>query len=104
MDDWHAATHAWWRDIWRSPMAAEFLQADLHGLYRLAVLVDGYWLAPRKDIAAEIRLEQAAYGLTPLDRRRLEWEVSRAEGEKRQPAQPRPSGRVDARQALRAVK
>src|SRR3990172_6247841 len=52
---WHAMTAAWWDDVWRSPMAPEFLQADVHGLYVLAELVDAFWRAPTIALAAEIR-------------------------------------------------
>ncbi len=72
-------TRLWWRDIWHSPMASEYLKADIHALYRLAVLVDRFWTQPKLAIAAEIRQEQAHFGLTPLDRRRLEWIVEKAE-------------------------
>ena len=74
--EWHRLTRAWWRDVWRSPMAAEFLEADKHALFRLAALVDKFWRRPTKDLAAEIRLEQQAFGLTPIDRRRLQWQVA----------------------------
>jgi hypothetical protein len=99
---WHPLTRAWWKDVWHSPMATEFLQADLHGLYRLAVLIDSFWLQPSKDLAAEIRQEQTAYGLTPIDRRRLQWEVERVEKGRHQPRQQATS--EDARSYLRAVK
>ena len=73
--DWHPMTVAWWRDVWRSPMAKEFLEADKHALFRLAILIDRFWLEPTKELGAEIRLEQQAFGLTPIDRRRLQWSV-----------------------------
>lgn len=95
-------TQAWWTDVWHSPMADEFLQADIHGLYRLALLIDAFWLQPTKELAAEIRLQQTAYGLTPIDRRRLQWEVGRVEKERRQPRPQPASG--DARNYLRAIK
>jgi hypothetical protein len=81
--DWHTLTARWWADVWSSPMAGEYLDADVHGLFRLAVLVDDYWRAEtptaRKDLAGEIRLQGQAFGLTPLDRRRLEWTVGQVE-------------------------
>ena len=77
--DWHGMTRRWWKDIWASPMAGEFLRADEHALYRLAVLIDKFWRAPSKELASEIRLQQQAFGLTPLDRRRLEWSIEQAE-------------------------
>jgi hypothetical protein len=81
--EWHSQTLAWWQDALASPMAGEYLQSDLHGLVRLAVLVDDYWQAEtptaRTRLAAEIRLQGQAFGLSPIDRRRLQWEVKRAE-------------------------
>ena len=101
---WHAMTVGWWRDIWRSPMAAEFVQADIHGLYRLAVLVDAFWEEPSVKLHAEIRAGSQCYGLTPIDRRRLQWEVQRVEGvEATRPARPRADPNVDPRDVLQVV-
>lgn len=77
--DWLPMTKKWWKDVWASPMAQEYLDADVHGLLRLAVLVNLYWLEPSTKLAAEIRIEQQAFGLTPLDRRRLEWQIEQVE-------------------------
>lgn len=78
-EGWHKLTKAWWKDIWKSPMQAEFLQADVHALFRLAVLIDLFWTEPNLAVAAEIRLQQQAFGLTPIDRRRLQWQVVQVE-------------------------
>lgn len=72
---WHPMTVAMWEDIWRSPMAAEYLQADLHGLYILVELVDAFHRTPSIALAAEIRQHRIPYGITPIDRRRLDWVV-----------------------------
>jgi hypothetical protein len=98
---WHPLTVAWWRDIWASPMAPEFEKSDKHGLYILATLVNEFWLSPTKDLAAEIRLQRQAFGLTPMDRRRLQWEIERVDeaqdrGERRRNAAP---PKPDAEQA-----
>ena len=79
--EWHRLTRAWWRDVWRSPMAEEFDkgEVDIHGLYILAVLVDQFWKEPSRELAAEIRLQRQCFGLTPIDRRRLQWEIERGE-------------------------
>ena len=81
--EWHPLTVRWWADVWGSPMAGEYLDADVHGLFRLALLVDDYWNAgtpsARKELAEEIRLQGQAFGPTPLDRRRLEWTVGQVE-------------------------
>ncbi len=80
---WHAMTRAWWRDVWSSPMAPEFDASDVHGLYALAVLVDDFWSVEtptaRRDLAGEIRLQTQRFGLSPIDRRRLQWEIERTE-------------------------
>lgn len=78
---WNPMTLSWWDDVWASPMASEFVDggADLHGLYLLAVLVDDFWTTPTTSLAAEIRLQRQCFGLTPIDRRRLQWEIDRGE-------------------------
>jgi hypothetical protein len=78
-NDWHSMTESWWADVWASPMAPEYDPSDVHGLFLLAVLVDGFWKSPTKELAAEIRLQRQCFGLTPIDRRRLQWEVDRGE-------------------------
>lgn len=77
--EWHGMTQVWWGDVWTSPMATEYTRADEHALFRLAVLIDMFWTEPSRDLAAEIRLQQQAFGLTPLDRNRLAWTIEQAE-------------------------
>jgi hypothetical protein len=76
---WHPLTESWWDDIWSSPMAPEFDHSDTHGLFVLAMLVDAFWVEPSTGLAAEIRLQRQCFGLTPIDRRRLQWEIDRGE-------------------------
>ena len=110
---WHPMTVAWWSDavtgVWASPMAKEFDNSDVHGLYKLAALEDDFWTAfdpaDRRAMAAEIRLQRQSFGLSPIDRRRLQWEIVRVDDatKKRRPA-PVNDGRVrDSRDVLRAV-
>lgn len=111
---WHPQALAFWADAWSSPMAPEWLKADTHGLFILATLVDGYWrridegkVSAAKELAAEIRLQRQCFGLTPMDRRRLEWEIERVEdaqekGRKRRQA-PRKAPKRDPRKHLAAV-
>jgi len=72
-------TRAWWKTIWSSPMSHAYLDADVPGLVRLASLVERV----HRDEAsastlAEIRQLEDRYGLSPLARRRLQWEVTQA--------------------------
>lgn len=111
---WHALTVSWWRDVWSSPMAPEFDDSDRHGLFALAMLVNDFWTAEtareRRDLAAEIRQQGQRFGLSPIDRRRLQWEIERTEeaqekGTRRRAAStPRGASQTkDPRGILRAV-
>jgi len=73
--DWHPMTLAWWEDIWPSPMAKEWHSSDVHGLFAVALLYDDFFRRPDTKKHAELRQARMPYGLTPLDRRRLEWTI-----------------------------
>jgi hypothetical protein len=117
---WHPLTIRWWVDIWRSPMAPEFHKSDIHGLFSLAYLVNDFWTAPtaklRRESAAEVRLQSQRYGLSPMDRRRLQWQITENESKERtnrrqaarevdsQPAEPtKPQSGGDPRGILRSA-
>ncbi len=80
---WHPMIEKWWRDVWTSPMSAEYLEADKHGLYLLAELQQRRWEAESYkaiiEISKEIRQHEWRFGLSPIDRRRLQWEVEKGE-------------------------
>lgn len=76
---WSPETLAWWNAIWSSPMASEYTEVERYGIGRLAILVEMYRRAPKASLLAEIRIQGACYGLTPLDRARLQWEVVKTE-------------------------
>jgi hypothetical protein len=90
--EFHELTLSWWSNVWSSPMASEYLVTDIDGLGRVALLVDEYYKAPvgksAKELMAEIRLQEARFGLSPVDRSRLQWEVAKGEEaqRKRQPS------------------
>lgn len=99
--EWHKLTRAWWRNVWRSPMASEFLDTDIDGLARIALLVDEYYKSTKASemtkLMTEIRLQEARFGLSPVDRSRLQWEVAKGEeaSRKRQPKQQARAGQPD---------
>lgn len=84
----HRLTRAWWKRVWESPMAGEYLPTDIDGLARLAILVDNYYKNPHKEVLAEIRLQEARFGLSPVDRSRLQWEVLKGEEAERKRKPP----------------
>ena len=116
---WHAMTRKWWKDTWASPMAPEYDESDKHGLFILALLWDDFWAAEhprdRQAASAEIRLQSLRFGLSPMDRRRLQWEIEKTEeaqarGKRRKNAgeAPVPAGTAEAtpddpRTVLRSV-
>lgn len=106
---WHVDTVTFWREVWASPMAAEFIAADVPGLLLVAQLMDRFNYGA-VELAGEIRLQRQCFGLTPLDRRRLQWEIERGESaEKRRQRAPggaaeQPKRANDPRRHLRAVK
>lgn len=77
--EWRPETLQWWADVWASPMAPEYDHSDRHGLFVLAVLMDKFWTEPSTALAGEIRQQRTPFGLTPYDRRRLEWEIDRGD-------------------------
>ena len=90
-----AAGKRWWRDVWMSPMAAVFLPADRHALERAARLVDHLAVEIDTSASAELRHLEDRFGLTPLARRRLQWEVDQAsERAVSRPRKPRADLRV----------
>jgi hypothetical protein len=103
---WHPLTVTAWKHAWSSPMASQWLETDADALGRLALLWDDFHNRPSADALREIRLQSALFGLSPLDRSRLQWEVSRAdEAERKQrPVVQRRTGTSDPRDILRAVK
>jgi hypothetical protein len=94
-------TRAWWKAIWGSPMAKEWLPSDSEPLLRLAVLVEDFWTKPTKELAAEISKAEARFGLTPYDRHRMDWKVEQPSA--KPAARPVRKGR-DPRELLRVVR
>jgi hypothetical protein len=97
---WHPMTIAWWNDIWPSPMSMEWHSSDIHGLYRLAMLIDKFWYADslkaQREASAEIRLVGQCYGLNPLDRRKLEWTIGNVEKVQRENERAQPPAQTPA--------
>jgi hypothetical protein len=85
-------------------MSSRWLETDEDALGRLALLWDAFYKEPDAKVMAEIRLQEQRFGLSPLDRSRLQWEVARGEeAERKKPqAQPRKAG-ADPRSILMAV-
>lgn len=106
---WHPLTLMAWQEFFESAMATQWLPTDITALVMLAVCYDKFYQTGNIDYLKEIRLQRQYFGLTPLDRSRLQWEVSRAEEseqkqQRRQHGPARRTGTRDPRDVLRAVK
>lgn len=98
---WHQMTVQWWRDVWSSPMSSEWHESDIHNVYVCALLYDDMWsgetATARQKAASEFRQQRSSLGLTPYDRRRLEWTIeladdAKAKGQRRRSGAAQPSG------------
>lgn len=88
-----------WYETWaRSPMATRFTHVDWNRLQRIARLADAYYRRPSKDLAAELRLQEAAFGGSPLDRLRAQMKIAKpADDEPAKRAAPKSSSKRRAR-------
>jgi hypothetical protein len=73
----HEETVRWWATIVVSAMTAEYEISDWEGLFRLAHMVDDQWWTGDPKLLPEIRQQSSLFGLAPLDRHKLKWEINR---------------------------
>jgi hypothetical protein len=71
-------------------MARGYFDTDVDGLARLALLVDNFYKNPGKELMSEIRLQEARFGLSPVDRSRLQWDIAKQD-EAEKPDIPKPA-------------
>lgn len=105
--EWHPLTLESWKRAWESPMAGQWIESDRDALGRLALLWDQFYRKPNANIMKEIRLQSSMFGLSPLDRSRLQWEVNRGdEADRKLKQREQPVKRVsgDPRAFLQALK
>lgn len=98
---WHELTEKAWREFFESPMASEWIQTDITGLEMLAALYDGFYKTGDLEYLKEIRLQRPNFGLTPLDRTRLQWEIARTSEAERKQQSPQKRPTSDPRKVLR---
>jgi hypothetical protein len=108
---WSDAVETWWESIWSSPMSNEYHDADIHQLY-LACFYLQQTLNPYLKMSDRLNASKSYeatiknFGLTPMSRRSLQWEIERSEealakGAKRRSRTPEadpapvPAGGVD---------
>lgn len=82
--DWPQHVVDWWYDIWSSPMSNEFDDADVHGLYLACMYLTESTnplirTADRISYGKSYEAAVKNFGLTPMSRRSLQWEIARAD-------------------------
>jgi hypothetical protein len=96
------ATRDWYETWARSPMAVEFTAVHWQRLLRLARVVDQFERTSDEKLLAEIRLQEAGFGGTPMDLRRLGRKITPVAGAA-QPARRRDRKATDRRARLSVV-
>lgn len=97
-------TRAWWVELWDSPIALLWKPLDVPALVRLAILTDKVLRGSTTSaLLEEIRALEDRFGLSPLARKRLAWEIGKAaEGAPAKAAKRKPASGAKTRR-LRAV-
>jgi hypothetical protein len=98
---WHPYAAAWWTDAWSSPMRQEWTTSDEHGIVRLLALQHAYWSTfDEGDYKALATLENSfnasskMFGLSPMSRRALQWQIEQGEAAEEKTTQRRKSRAV----------
>ena len=74
-DRYDQRTRNWWEAVKSSPMAEEYTASDWQGLLAVAALLELWWITADPKALAEWRVQCREYGLTPIARRSLAWEI-----------------------------
>lgn len=82
--EWQPITRKWWRELWASGMAPEYLAVHRYGLFRVAMLFNQFFdpdTELKQQLEIQVRLEKAEadYGINPMAMRRLEWQIVETE-------------------------
>lgn len=93
--DWSPVVYEWWETIWSSPMSNEFHESDIPQLYLAAFYlqqVTNPWLKVTERLAAGKQHEAMVknFGLNPMSRRSLQWEIEKVSEAQDRSAHRRP--------------
>lgn len=100
--EWYPEVLEWWTGLWGSEPRKEWIDAEIHLLYVAARLYQ-MMLDPdtkataAKALAGEFRQIQVQFGLTPMARRTLQWEVPPPDDQNQKPAAKKASANRAAR-------
>ncbi|MCV7354484.1 phage terminase small subunit [Mycolicibacterium fluoranthenivorans] len=82
--EWYPSVTEWWDDLWTSEPRDQWIDADVHLLFVAAriyqaMLDPATKVTAAKALAGEFRQIMVQFGLTPMSRRTLQWEITSPE-------------------------
>jgi len=80
-------TQAWWRGIWRSPMATQWTEDDIPYLAELGILRERL-LDGKTSVASEVRIRSNEFGLSPAGRQSRRWMITEKDQERAEYKKP----------------
>jgi len=82
-EEWHPMAVTLWREIWHSPMASQYTSVDILTMLRVVELQHAFYTSSsideKRKCSVELRLLSQLFGLSPLDRARLKWEIDKGD-------------------------
>jgi hypothetical protein len=85
-NEWHDEVIRWWDAVWSSPMASQWdVATDRYNVIMAAMHLNDVWMATsasaRQKADAAFSKRVGGLGLSPYDRRRLEWTLMGDDGD-----------------------
>lgn len=94
--DWHPLALDWWCSAWTSPMRQEWTESDEHGIIRMLALQHAYWThfdsgeyRGLSSLENSFNASARMYGLSPMARRSLQWQIEQGEAAEEKTVQRR---------------
>ena len=81
-DEWTDDTKRWWEAIWRTPMATQWLVADVGSLAILAFIRQRLLEGGDTRLLSEVRQWSDDFGLSPKGRQMRRWVISEKDVER----------------------
>ena len=91
-DRYDPRTRNWWEAVQASPMVEEYTESDWQGLLAVAALLELWWVTADPRALTEWRAGCRDFGLTPIARHSLAWEIRRTDMDPTPPPRTRRSG------------
>jgi hypothetical protein len=98
--EWSPFAREMWEAIWKSPLSGEYAQEDYYALVIAFHGLEAFLKEPSVQGSVAVLRALSPFGLTPFDRRRLNWTIKAPEPAKRERAVTSSRPMADPRDAL----